>query len=455
MKRITPLVIALLCGISISAQSLSYVDQAVLFSSTENNYGTARYMGMSGAFGALGNDMSAVDINPAGIAVYETTEFSTTFTYRDTETNSSFYGNTINNNDDYFRFAQMGGVNVWESYGNPKIGKFAMGFNYSVVNHFDTNYLVDGNSGIPAYPDDPDFNFDDDPDNDINYINVEDQSFYNYMSGLNDKFNFSFGTQYNEKFYFGGSMAFHHIGFYQNIIYKERTNDGMGNTMDVNNEEFLSTYGSGFNFGLGIIVKPIKNLRLGASFQSPIWYNMSERFEQRTTYWFNGELDPDYPDYPLPNYYDYKLTTPSEFRGSLAYVFNQSGLISFDYIYKGFSNTKLQPSGNFNEENQNLSTGLRNTNSFKVGTEWKYKIMSFRGGYRIIQTPYKNSSTDFDITGYSFGLGIKFSRSFTMDFAYDYSSYLDTYQFIAAPGANPALLDITNKRFTTSLLVNF
>jgi hypothetical protein len=81
--------------------------------------------------------------------------------------------------------------------------------------------------------------------------------------------------------------------------------------------------------------------------------------------------------------------------------------------------------------------------------------MSFRGGYRIIQTPYKNSSTDFDVTGYSLGLGIKFSRNVAMDFAYDYSSYLDTYQFMSAPGVNPALLDVTNKRFTSSIVVNF
>jgi len=455
MKRIIPLVILSLCALKFNAQVLSYVDQAVLFSSTENNYGTGRYMGMSGAFGALGNDMSAVDINPAGLAVYQKGEFSTTFTYRDTKINTTFYGNTISNNDDYFRFAQIGGVNTWESYGNPKIGKFAFGFNYSVVNHYDKNYVVKGNSGIPQYPDDPDFNFDDNPNNDINYVNVEDQTFYNYTSGLNDKFNFSFATQYNKIFYFGGSMAFHHIGFYQNTTYKERSNDGFGNTMDVNNDEYLSTYGSGFNFGLGIIVTPVKNLRLGASYQSPIWYNISERFEQRTTYWFNGEIDPDYPNFPLPNYYDYKLTTPSEFTGSLAYVFGQNGLISFDYIYKGFSNTRLQPSSYFIEENQDLSSGLRNTSSFKIGTEWKYKIMSFRGGYRMIQTPYKNSSTDFDLTGYSLGLGIKFSRRVAMDFAYDNSSYLDTYQFISEPGANPALLDIDNTRFTTSLVVVF
>ena len=455
MKRIIPLVILFLCTLKFNAQVLSYVDQAVLFSSTENNYGTGRYMGMSGAFGALGNDMSAVDINPAGLAVYQKGEFSTTFTFRDTKINSTFYGNTIANNDDYFRFAQIGGVNTWQSYGNPEIGKFAFGFNYSVVNHYDNNYIVKGNSGIPQYPDDPDFNFDDDPDNDINYINVEDQTFYNYTSGLNDKFNFSFATQYNEIFYFGGSMAFHHIGFYQNTTYIEKSNDGNGNTMDVNNDEYLSTYGSGFNFGLGIIVTPVKNLRLGAAYQSPIWYNLSERFEQRTTYRFNGDIDLDYQDYPLPNYYDYKLTTPSEFIGSLAYVFGQYGLISFDYIYKGYSNTRLQPSIYFIEENQELSAGLKNTSSFKFGTEWKYKIMSFRGGYRMIQTPYKNSSTEFDLTGYSLGLGIKFSRRVAMDFAYDNSSYLDSYQFISAPGANPALLDVTNSRFTTSLVVAF
>jgi long-subunit fatty acid transport protein len=453
MKRIIPLVILLLCSFGISAQSLSYVDQAVLFS-TENNLGTARYMGMSGAFGALGNDMSAVDINPAGLAVYEGGEFSTTFTYRDTDIKSTFYGNSINNNDDYFRFAQIGGLSTFDSFGAPDIDKFAFGFNYSVVNHYNNNFLVQGNSGIPEYPDDPDFNFDDNPFNDINYINVEDQYFYNYTSGINDKFNFSFATQFKEIFYFGGSMAFHHIDFYQNTVYEESSNDGNGNTMDVSNVEYLSTYGSGFNFGLGIIVKPVKSLRLGAAYQSPIWYNLSERFEQRRSYVFNGEYDP-YPDYPLPNYYDYQLKTPGQFIGSLAYVFGQYGLISFDYTYKGFSNTKLQPSGNFIDENQDLSSGLRNTSSFKFGTEWKYKILSFRGGYRIIQTPYKDLSTDYDIKGYSLGLGIKLTRRFALDFAYDNASYQDQYRFISAAGVNPAQLEITDNRFTSSLVVNF
>ena len=249
-------------------------------------------------------------------------------------------------------------------------------------------------------------------------------------------------------------MAFHHINFYQNTIFEESSNDGEGNTMDVRNVEYLSTYASGFNFGLGLIVTPIQGLRLGASYQSPIWYNLSERFEQRRTYYFNGEIDPD-PEYPLPNYYDYKLKTPSKFIGSVAYVFGQHGFISFDYIYQGYKNTKLSPSSNFIDENLDLSTGLRNTNSFKIGTEWKYSLLSFRGGYRIIQSPYISSSTEYDVKGYSLGLGIKFSDRFALDFAYDNSAYKDEYRFMSADGVDPANLDITNNRFTSSLVVTF
>jgi len=453
MKKKGYLALLCLCSFAMTAQSLSYVDQAVLFS-TESNYGTARYVGMSGAFGALGNDMSAVDINPAGLAVYNRGEFSSTLSYRDTDIKSTFYGNTIYNNDDYLRFSQIGGMNTWDSFGVPDIIKFSFGFNYSIVNDYNNNYAVQGNSGIPQYPDDPDFNFDDNPDNDINYVNVDDQFFYNYTSGINDKFNFSFATLYKDIIYLGASMAFHHIDFYQNTILEESNNDGAGNFMDVRNEEYLSTYASGFNFGLGIIVKPTAGLRLGASYQSPIWYDLSERYEQRLSYVFNGEIDPD-PYYPLPNYFDYQLKTAGKFTGSVAYVFGTHGLISFDYIYQGYKNTNLKPSSFFIDENADLSTGLRNTSSFKIGTEWKYHILSFRGGYRIIQSPYADTSTAYDVEGYSFGLGIKFSRQFAIDFAYDNSAYQEQYRFLSAAGTNPSQLEVNNDRFTSSIIFTF
>ena len=43
--------------------------------------GTARYMGMGGAFGALGGDISTLSQNPAGIGVYRSNEIVTTLCY--------------------------------------------------------------------------------------------------------------------------------------------------------------------------------------------------------------------------------------------------------------------------------------------------------------------------------------------------------------------------------------
>ena len=45
------------------------IDDAYRYSRSELN-GTARYIGMSGAFGALGGDISAISSNPASSAVY-------------------------------------------------------------------------------------------------------------------------------------------------------------------------------------------------------------------------------------------------------------------------------------------------------------------------------------------------------------------------------------------------
>ena len=42
--------------------------------SREDIHGTARAMSMGGAFGALGGDQTAISINPAGIAVYRSSE---------------------------------------------------------------------------------------------------------------------------------------------------------------------------------------------------------------------------------------------------------------------------------------------------------------------------------------------------------------------------------------------
>ncbi|MDR0370456.1 MAG: hypothetical protein LBH80_01175, partial [Prevotellaceae bacterium] len=74
MKKTIISFACLFCTLNISAQTTPDI-----YNLQHNDInGTARYMGMAGAFGALGGDVSAVKDNPAGLGVYRQSEFVTT-----------------------------------------------------------------------------------------------------------------------------------------------------------------------------------------------------------------------------------------------------------------------------------------------------------------------------------------------------------------------------------------
>ncbi|MDA3853446.1 MAG: hypothetical protein PF444_04305, partial [Bacteroidales bacterium] len=74
MKRITLIITLFASLFSISAQTAF---DALSFS-REVSGGTARYMSMGGAFSALGGDFSTLSVNPAGIGIYRSNEFTFT-----------------------------------------------------------------------------------------------------------------------------------------------------------------------------------------------------------------------------------------------------------------------------------------------------------------------------------------------------------------------------------------
>ena len=69
------LIIAVIFGYStISSQTVFDANS----SASSDIKGTARYVSMGGAFGALGGDASAIIDNPAGLGIYRKSELSTT-----------------------------------------------------------------------------------------------------------------------------------------------------------------------------------------------------------------------------------------------------------------------------------------------------------------------------------------------------------------------------------------
>lgn len=450
MKKLFLAVMLCIAYIS-NAQTLGYNDIGVLFSK-ENNNGTARYNAMSGAFGALGGDISAMEDNPAGAAVFLKSEFAVSLNINNSETLATYYGNSELSENEITNLSQAGGVFVFKGYNNNSgWGKVALGFNFSIADDYENFWIASGNS---SYAPISDF-YDSDP---VVYINSDGQYFENLIDGRNNKYTFTFASEYNNNLYVGVSIIAYDVEYFQRTLIEEYNNDGNGNNLDISQIQELFTYGDGFSFNLGLISKPNDNVRLGLAFQSPVWYRFAEDFVDFDVNIYENDIDItnnylEEDTYSGINAFDYKLKTPGKLTGSFAYIFEKQGLISVDYIYKNYSAIKLS-NGNFSPENQDFKSELESTGELRIGTEWRFDNISVRGGYHLEKSPYKTAIESDNIEGFSFGAGYKF-RGGKIDFSYQKSTNTAPYSFYPQFNqVNSAELDFDTSKFTATLVLN-
>lgn len=420
MKKLL-LLLTLLFSTIIYSQSLGYNDLGILFSGDEYN-GTARFNAMSGAFGALGGDLSAIAINPAGTAIFLKNEFNLSLSNRNTSISSSFYTNGQLSENDYLSFPQMGGVAVFNNYNpNGNWKNLALGFNYSKNTDFENNWIARGNSNYATY-------IFDQVNTNIEYLNVDEQVFGNFTEGTNDKFTFSIASQYSDDLYVGFSVHSYNLDFYQKAVLEEYNNDGAGNTIDASLIQELFTVGDGVSFGFGFISKPTDNIRFGLSYQSPVWYELAEEFIEEDLELKYSNTSQVYNSYSGVNRFDYKLRTPSTVTGSFAYIFNKQGLISLDYVYKNYSGIRLS-GDDFSSENQYFKDNLKSVGRLNLGAEWRFDNLSLRAGLHKEKSPFEGASNDENIEGFSLGAGYNFG-AFKFDVSYsktDQAKYYDFY----------------------------
>src|SRR5680860_538441 len=111
MKKLYFTVVALV--VTTFSQDQDITD-AVRYSSDQLS-GTARYRAMSGAFGALGGDLSAVSINPAGSAVFLSSAATITLSYNDRRNDTRYFNGVTTNDASDVYFDQAGAVLVFNS----------------------------------------------------------------------------------------------------------------------------------------------------------------------------------------------------------------------------------------------------------------------------------------------------------------------------------------------------
>jgi hypothetical protein len=460
MKKVTLFVFFWAISMPIFSQSLGYGDLAILFSK-DNNSGTARFNAMSGAFGALGGDVAAIKINPAGAAVFNNSMFSASVNNRSTEISSAFYNSKSLTQEEYFDFNQAGAAFVYKVYSNNDWNKFVFSFNYSIRNSFDSHFIANGNSGFASF-----IEFPLDTGNPTTqYINAESQSFTNNTSGELAEYNFAISGLYQNDLYLGAAINTFDLKFAQQTVLREQNNDGNGNTLNAKFYQENTTFGTGFSISAGAIYKASKNLRLGFSYQTPVWFTeITEETNIVDNDGFLGDTEISVSNnntiydntagnnFPIQGF-AYKLKTPAKTTASFAYIFGKNGLFSLDYSLKNYKNLKLS-NADFTSENQHFLNNLRNTYTLNIGSEWRFKSLSIRGGYHYEQSPDANAIESDNIKGYSFGAGFSFGNT-KLDFAYQDKSNTQLYDFYPQYNqVNAAELNIDNKIITATLTIN-
>ncbi len=401
------------------AQTISYNDAGVLFSQ-EQIRGTARFNGLSGAFGALGGDLSAIGINPAGGSVFNSTNLSVTLGLANDVIDATYYNNKVKSDNDYNSLSQAGGAFVFSSpYKKKGWNKTAFSFNFNNSYDFREMWIAKGNSNNPKFINDP-------STKKPAFPLSNGQSFESTKEGKNKKNTFAFSTKYNNDLYLGVSLNTYELDFYQKTLLRENNYDTGSNTLDARLQQELFVTGNGVSMSFGIIGRPIKSLRLGLAYHSPTWYNLSEETSgERMSIDVNGTNVLNSRE--EGNYYEYKLKTPSRVTASVAYVFGKSGLISLDYTHKNYRNITYQKSV-FTDENKKFNNELRSVGELRIGTEWVIKKFYLRGGYHYEASPYKESLKTDALRGFSLGTGYKFKGG-RFDIAYQKQYQTSPYNF--------------------------
>jgi long-subunit fatty acid transport protein len=266
--------------------------------------------------------------------------------------------------------------------------------------------------------------------------------------------------QIKERLFLGTNINLHYVEQRRFQTFNENHANQTNASQSLINTSFftdLFTQGNGFSMQLGAIYKITPDLRGGLSYESPTWFTFNESIYQsvRSNYFdFNDNIAKaafvDTDEIILP---EYNLRTPGKITGSLAYLIGEKGLINLDYGYKDFTQMRFSADGaNYNDMNDVIKNTFTASHDVRIGGEYRYKMFSFRGGYRLETTPYKNNDIMGNLTAYSGGLGYNFGNT-KVDMAFSTMQRESKQKFFEA--ANISAPTLTNRLNNLTLTVLF
>ena len=397
--------------------------------STPDFNGTARYLAMGGAFGALGGDISVMNTNPGGLAIYRSSEVVTTLSVTSNQTKSTWGGVNENMTKTKVNFDNIGYVGYFPTGNDEGLVSWNVGFSYNRQQNFERSYRVSGKQaysladyaaakGTYVYQDEAGL-WHGIKEADMpaagssassayqnlgglwipalayqgGLIGAFDQGGNEYISGFGewkdkdtflpyspnssmlyvrekgavDRYNMALGLNFSNILFLGADIAVTDL----NYDYTSTYDESFGGNNYLYWDSWKSTDGTGYSFNIGAIVRPLDCLRLGLAYNSPTWYKMTDYYGGSAGSYIEG-LGEMQGETPTGVYTDYKLRTPDRAILSAAFIMGQSGLISVDYEISNHESMKLSdPDGLEYNDNELIKEDFGCSHAFKVGAEFK------------------------------------------------------------------------------------
>ncbi len=466
---------ALITSLSSFAQT---ADDALKLSWFTGN-GTARNIAIGGVMGSLGGDISAANINPAGLGLYKTNEFvfspgvlmnKNKFNYRGTDTsnsksnfsygpigfvfgkaNTSKYSNftssafsiSVNQLANYNNHIQYKGYNNFSSFSEQYLEELVR--DRADTNAALSNYIFGSSLAFRTYL--------------IDTIRAANGSVAGYQSlvpitsGVNQNYDaqtkggyheiaLGFAGNVQDKLYIGGSLTIPIVSYQRDVIYSETdaTNNPNNQFASFVYQEQFRSSGVGIGAKFGMIFKPQDSWRIGFAFHTPQIIAFTDKI--RSSLVTNTESYAHIVSETSDNLNSgragerkYNITTPYRAIGSVSYVFKevkdvrkQRGFISADIEFVNYRGARFKPQDTedgtatnyLTQINSSVKDYYKGNFNFKIGGELKFNVLAVRLGAAYFGSPYADENlavSKFLATG---GLGYR-NKGMFIDLGYSYS----------------------------------
>lgn len=341
--------------------------------------GSARYVGMGGAMGALGADISAMSNNPASLGLFRKNDMSLTMggVIQDakpagTDGRGHFSFDQVGfvasfpdaNRENFFNFAvnfqkkadfgrsmfvqgqnlnglsQAAQLKGLYDYGATFVGNKY--FEYSLpFRSYDANLYDITETGKTGY----------------HQIRSDSYDFNRYSSGNLYGLDFGFAASINNRAYLGIDFGVDFMNYESDQRYIEyRNGEEYGEVEDYDIVSNKRVTGSGFNIKFGGIVRPIEDnaLKFGFAVETPTWYALTQKesyfsiaskfaYDDKTGTYDYLDNAGEYHIYDSrdDNFLEFKIHAPWKFRFSLASTVSNFLAWDVEYEYALFNHETM------------------------------------------------------------------------------------------------------------------